>query len=68
MIGRGRVKKILVSNSVPTPPKPENSKEKIAKRFKKIKKVNSDIISIQNGLREIEKERKKILVPNSVHT
>ena len=33
-----------------------------------MKKVNSDVISIQNRLRETEKEKKKILVPNSVHT
>ena len=53
--GWERVKKILVPNSVPTQPKLENSK-----KIQKIKKVNSDIICIQNGLREIEKERKKI--------
>ncbi len=36
---------------------------------KKIKKPHSGIISSQNGMRYSEKEKKKkILVPNSVHT
>ena len=52
-------KKILVPNSVPTKPKLENSKKK-RKKIQKIEKVNSCIISIRNGLRETEKERKKI--------
>ena len=34
--------------------------KKIAKKFKKIKKPLSGFISIQNGLREAEKEKKKI--------
>ena len=68
MIGRERGKKQLVPNSVQTQPERENSKKKIAKKFKKLKKVNSGIISIQNGLRMAEKEKKKILVPNFVHT
>ena len=64
------MKKILDSNSVPTQPKLKNSKKKNSKKIQEIKKVNSDSISIQNGLRETEKEKekKKILVPNSVHT
>ena len=33
---------------------------KFQKKKQKIKKVNSGIISIQNGLREAEKERKEI--------
>ena len=33
--------------------------KKNSKKIQKIKKVNSDIISIQHGLRETEKERKK---------
>ena len=41
--------------------------KKIAKKFKKIKKPLSGFISIQNGLREAEKEKKKKLVMNSVH-
>ena len=42
----------------------ENSNKKI----QKIKKVYSSIISIENGLKETEKEKKKkILVPNFVH-
>ena len=53
------MKKILVPNFVPTQPKQENSKKKNSKKIQKIKKFNSDIISIQNGLRETEKERKK---------
>ena len=32
---------------------------KNSKKIQKIKKVNSDIISIQNGLGEAKKERKK---------
>ena len=39
----------------------------MAKKFKKIKKQHSGIISIQNGLSKAEK-KKKILVPNSIHT
>ena len=42
--------------------------QKIAKKFQKIQKHNSDIISIQTGLRQIKKEKKKNLVPNSVPT
>ena len=34
--------------------------KKKSKKIQKIKKVNSGIISIQNGLRETEKEGKKI--------
>ena len=37
--------------------------KKIAKKFKKLKKVNSGIISIQNGLRMAEKEKKKNFSP-----
>ena len=58
-MGQERGKKILVPNSVPTQPELENSKKE-SKKIQKIKKVNSDIISIQNGLREAEKERKEI--------
>ena len=57
-IGREREKKILVPNSVHTRPGQENS-EKSSKKIQKIKKLYSDIISIQKGLREAEKERKK---------
>ena len=59
-MGQEREKKILLPNSVPTQRELENSKKK-SKKFQKIKKVNSGIISIQNGLREAEKEIKKIL-------
>ena len=48
-------KKILLPNSVHIRPELENSK-KNSKKIQKIKKVNSGIISIQNGLREAEKE------------
>ena len=58
-MGQEREKKILVQNSVPTQPERENSKKK-SKKFQKIKKVNSGIISIQNGLREAKEERKEI--------
>ena len=60
-------KKILVPNFVHTRPGQENSKEN-SKKIQKIKKVNSGIISIQNGLKEAEKEEKKNFVPNSVPT
>ena len=53
-------KKILDPNSVSTQPERENSKKK-SKKIRKIKKDNSGIISIQNGVREAEKEIKKIL-------
>ena len=36
--------------------------------MQKTKKVNSEIISIQNGLGEAKKEKKKKLFLNSVHT
>ena len=56
-MGQEREKKNLVPNSVPTQPERENSKKK-SKKFQKIKKVNSGIISIQSGLRQPEKEKK----------
>ena len=52
-------KKIFVPNSVHTRPGQENS-EKNSKKIQKIKKLNSGIISMQKGLREAEKEKKKI--------
>ena len=52
-------KKILVLNSVLTQPDLENYKKKIEKKFKKIKKLNSGIISIQNRLKTAGKEREK---------
>ena len=55
-------KKNLVPNSVYTRPGQENF-EKNRKKNQKIKKINSGIISIQNGLSEAEKERKKIQPP-----
>ena len=58
-MGREREKKIIDSNSVPTLPELENSK-KNSKQFEKIKKLNSGIISIQNGLRYDKKQRIKI--------
>ena len=58
-MGQEKEKKILVPNSVPTQPELDNTKKKNSKKIQKIKKVNSDIISIQNGLTEAEKERKK---------
>ena len=58
-MGQEREKKILLPNSVPTQRELENSKKK-SKKIQKIQKVNYGIISIQNGLREAEKEIKKI--------
>ena len=57
-MGRESEKKILVPNSDHTRPGQENFEEN-SKKIQKIKKVNSGIISIQNGLREAEKEEKK---------
>ena len=57
-MGQEREKKIFVPNSVPTQRELENSK-KNSKKIQKIKKLNSGIMSIQNGLREAEKEWKK---------
>ena len=57
-MGQEREKKILVPNSIPTQPEIENSK-KNRKKIQKTEKVNSGIISIQNGLRMAEKEKKK---------
>ena len=61
------VKKILVLNSISTRPALENSK-KNNKKIQKIKKYYSRIISVQNGLKLAEKERKINLVPYSVPT
>ena len=58
-IGREREKKILGPNSADTGPRQENS-EKISKEIQKIKKPISGNISSQNGMRQAEKERKKI--------
>ena len=44
--------------SVPTRCVIENSKKKIAKNFKKLKKYHYSLISSQNRLEEAEKERK----------
>ena len=54
-IGREREKKNLDPNSVPTKPGQKIPK-KNNKKIQKIKKLNSGIMSIQNGLREAEKE------------
>ena len=43
--------------------------KKIAKKIKKLKKKPlSGIIFCQNGMRSADKEKKKNLLPNSVHT
>ena len=55
-------KKNLVPNSVLTQSDVENSK-KNSKKIQKIKKLNSGIISIQNGLKQAGKEKKKKLSP-----
>ena len=59
-MGQEREREILLPNSVPTQPELENSTKRKSKKIQKIKKVNSGIISIRNGLREAEKERKEI--------
>ena len=58
-IGRVRYKQNLVPNSIHSRPGDKNS-EKNCKKIQKIKKPISGIISIQNGLRQAGKERKKI--------
>ena len=55
-------RKNLVPNSAHTRPGQENF-EQNSKKFQKIKKVHSGIISIQNGLKETEKEKKKNFSP-----
>ena len=40
--------------------------QKNAEKFKKLKKYHYGIASIQYGIRQAEKEKKKKLVPNSV--
>ena len=50
-------KKNFVPNSIHHRPGEGNS-EKNSKKIQKIKKVNSGIIPIQNGLKEAEKEKK----------
>ena len=57
-IGQEGEKKIVVPNSVLTHPELENYK-KNRKKIQKIKKLNSGIISIQNRLKKVGKERKK---------
>ena len=57
-MGQEREKRNLVPNFVHSRPEIENSKKK-SKKIQKIKKVNSGIISIQNGLVEAKKEKKK---------
>ena len=52
------MKKILVTNYGHTRTGQENSKQN-SKKIQKIKKLNSGFISIQKGLSEAEKERKK---------
>ena len=51
-------KKILGPNSVDTGPRQKNS-EKNSKKIQKIKKPPSGNISSQNGMRLVEKGRKK---------
>ena len=43
------------------PTRPRELQKKKRKKIQKTKKLNSGIISIQNGLREAENERKKLL-------
>ena len=42
--------------------------KKNGKEIEKINKPHSEYIFSLNGMRQAEKERKKILLPNSVHT
>ena len=63
-----REKKNFVPISIHTRPGEEKFEIKNSKKIQKIKKVNSDIISIQNGLGEGMNEKKKNLFLNSIHT
>ena len=42
--------------------------KKIAKKLKKLKKTSFRQYFSPNGIRQAEKEKKKMLLPNSVHT
>ena len=55
-------KKILVPNSIYTRPEQENS-QKNRKKIQKFKKLLSDIICSENGMRQAEKEKKKFQSP-----
>ena len=56
---RKRETKIIVPFcSVPTRCVIQNSKKKIAKKFRKLKQYHYCLISSQNRLEEVEKERK----------
>ena len=59
-IGQEREKKNFTPEFCSYPTRARKSQIKNSKKIQKIKKVNSDIISIQNGLGEAEKEKKKI--------
>ena len=61
------MKKILVPNSVPTQPKLENSKKKIAKKLKKLKSLFQHYVYAKRVEGDREREKRN-LVPNSVHT
>ena len=52
------MKKNSVPNSVHNQPGEENS-EKNSKKIQKIKKANSGIIYLENGVKQAEKEKKK---------
>ena len=56
--GREWEKKKIIVPILPTQPRIENS-EKNSKKIQKIKMHNSGFISSQNGLAQVEKERKK---------
>ena len=67
-IGGEREKKNYTPEFCSYPTRARKFEIKNGKKIQKIKKVNSDIISIQNGLGEGKKKEKKKLFLNSVHT
>ena len=62
--GRKKIYPKFRSYSIPA----RKFQKKIAKKLEKLKKTLFGIIFIPNGMRKAVKERKKILVQNSVHT
>ena len=67
-IGREREKKNFTPEFCSYPTRARKCEIKKSKKIQKIKKVNSDIISIQDGLGEAKTDKKKNLFLNSVHT
>ena len=63
MIGRERGKKNFTPEFCLYPTRARKFEIKNSKKIQQIKKVCSDIVSIQNGLGEAKKEKKKKIIP-----